>query len=54
MARLSAAARPAGHQALERLACINNILDQQDMFAFQPGFRVVQQPDLPLETLPLP
>ena len=31
------------HQALQGLPCINNILNQEDMFALEPGFRVVEQ-----------
>ena len=35
------------HQALQGLPGINNILDQEDMFALEPGFRVVEQADRP-------
>src|SRR5687767_2753907 len=42
------------HQALQRLASINNILDQQDMFAFQPGLGIVKQPYRTARDLPIP
>ena len=46
--------RQQGHEPLQRLARINNILDQEDMFALQAGLRVVQQPDPPAGDLPVP
>ena len=39
------------HQALQGLPCINNILDQQDMFALEPGLGIVDQADRPARDL---
>src|SRR6185295_7681341 len=33
------------HQPLQGLPRINNILDQEDMFALEPGLRIVEQAD---------